>query len=80
MTCAMRLHDPCKGRVSASTIPLGPKTVQRGVPLCEKHYFAWRGRCGPFRTWSRNERANWARWAADRARRQEAGQAKAVAI
>lgn len=70
MTCAMRLHDPCDGPVDDRRIPGGPRTFIEGVPLCHRHRLAWVGRCGPFRTFTRNERANWSKWAADRARRQ----------
>lgn len=47
-----------------------PWVQDEGVPFCARHDQAWLGHCGPFRTFTRAERVKWARWAADRAKRQ----------
>jgi hypothetical protein len=69
LTCAMSLHDPCDGDITLSTLALGPRRRAEGVPLCRRHYWSFNGRTGPFRTWTRNERANWVVWASKRAQR-----------
>lgn len=68
MTCAMHVHDPCAGELALCRLMRGVR-----VPLCEKHVDAWDTCTGPFGTMGEGERDKWARWAAHRARRQEAG-------
>lgn len=65
MTCAMRLHDPCAGEVRTKDI------AGHEVPLCWRHAIRLRKRRVPF-AWQTDKQLE--QWAADRARRQDAGE------
>jgi hypothetical protein len=91
MICAMRLHDPCDGRVHLVGLVTWHDSEARRheVPLCSRHnrrwHKAWRWpgsrSAVPFGRMSGRERDEWAAWAAARAKRQEGmGQAGQVAV
>jgi hypothetical protein len=71
MTCAMRLHDPCSARVRRERLFLTSDGTWIRAPLCGRHVRRWDNRGVPFRHLDAAGREEWARWADERARRQE---------
>lgn len=65
MTCAMRLNDPCAGLVRLKPV------YGSDVPLCWRHAIRLRKHQVPF-AWQTPKQLE--QWAADRARRQGAGE------